>query len=150
MAQVNGVLVCGGAGFIGSHLVDRLLADGQSVEVVDDLSVGSLANLSAARASGGTLRFHHLDVSAPEFSDLIALRRPTVIYHLALLPTGATRTNEMLRSATLLLSVLEAARRFAVKKLSLHFLRDCFTAKYQRASCPSKKVVSQNRWVWPT
>jgi UDP-glucose 4-epimerase len=117
MAQVNGVLVCGGAGFIGSHLVDRLLADGQSVEVVDDLSVGSLANLSAARASGGTLRFHHLDVSAPEFSDLIALRRPTVIYHLALLPTGATRTNEMLRSATLLLSVLEAARRFAVKKV---------------------------------
>ncbi len=117
MAQVNGVLVCGGAGFIGSHLVDRLLADGQSVEVVDDLSVGSLANLSAARASGGTLRFHHLDVSAPEFSDLIALRRPTVIYHLALLPTGATRTNEMLRSATLLLSVLETARRFAVKKV---------------------------------
>ena len=77
MAQVNGVLVCGGAGFIGSHLVDRLLADGQSVEVVDDLSVGSLANLSTARASGGTLRFHHLDVSAPEFSDLIVI--PVII-----------------------------------------------------------------------
>lgn len=117
MAQVNGVLVCGGAGFIGSHLVDRLLTDGHSVEVVDDLSVGSLANLSAARAAGGTLRFHHLDISAPEFSDLIALRRPTVIYHLALLPMGATRTNEMLRSATLLISVLEAARRYAVKKV---------------------------------
>ncbi len=117
MAQVNGVLVCGGAGFIGSHLVDRLLTDGHSVEVVDDLSVGSLANLSAARAAGGTLRFHHLDISAPEFSDLIALRRPTVIYHLALLPMGATQTNEMLRSATLLISVLEAARRYAVKKV---------------------------------
>ncbi len=117
MAQINGVLVCGGAGFIGSHLVDRLLADGQSVEVVDDLSVGSLANLSAARAAGGTLRFHHLDIAAPEFSELIALRRPTVVYHLALLPSGATRTNEMLRSATLLLSVLEAARRFGVKKV---------------------------------
>ena len=82
MAQVNGVLVCGGAGFIGSHLVDRLLADGHSVEVVDDLSVGSLANLGAARAAGGTLRFHHLDISAPEFSDLIALRRPSVIFTL--------------------------------------------------------------------
>lgn len=117
MSQINGVLVCGGAGFIGSHLVDRLLADGQSVEVVDDLSVGSLANLGAARASGGTLRFHHLDIAAPEFSELIALRRPTVVYHLALLPSGATRTNEMLRSATLLLSVLEAARRFSVKKV---------------------------------
>ena len=117
MAQINGVLVCGGAGFVGSHLVDRLLADGHSVEVVDDLSVGSLANLSSARASGGTLRFHHLDVAAPEFSELIALRRPSVIYHLALLPTGATRTNEMLRSATLLRAVLEAARRYAVKKV---------------------------------
>ena len=131
MAQVNGVLVCGGAGFIGSHLVDRLLADGHSVEVVDDLSVGSLANLSAARASGGTLRFHHLDVSAPEFSDLIALRRPTVVYHLALLPTGATRTNEMLRSAT------------------LRFLLACFMAKCPRVNCPSKKVASQTRWEWP-
>lgn len=117
MTQVNGALVCGGAGFIGSHLVDRLLVDGHNVEVVDDLSVGSLANLSDARSRGGALRFHHLDIAAPEFSELIALRRPSVIYHLALLPIGATRTNETLRSATLLLAVLEAARRFNVKKV---------------------------------
>ena len=56
------ILVTGGAGFIGSHLVDRLLADGHAVEVVDDLSTGSLANLGNARAMGGQLRFHHLDV----------------------------------------------------------------------------------------
>ncbi len=119
MAQINGVLVCGGAGFIGSHLVDRLLSDGHSVEVVDDLSVGSLANLASARTAGGTMRFHHLDISSPEFSELIALRRPSVIYHLALLPSRATRTTEMLRSATLLLTVLEVARRYGVKKVVL-------------------------------
>ena len=119
MAQINGVLVCGGAGFIGSHLVDRLLSDGHSVEVVDDLSVGSLANLASARTAGGTIRFHHLDISSPEFSELIALRRPSVIYHLALLPSRATRTTEMLRSATLLLTVLEVARRYGVKKVVL-------------------------------
>ena len=43
-------LVTGGAGFIGSHLVDRLLTDGRAVDVVDDLSVGELVNLADARA----------------------------------------------------------------------------------------------------
>ncbi len=44
------VLVTGGAGFIGSHLVERLLADGKNVVVIDDLSTGSLKNLSAVKA----------------------------------------------------------------------------------------------------
>ncbi len=44
------VLVTGGAGFIGSHLVARLLADGKAVVVVDDLSTGSLDNLQAVQA----------------------------------------------------------------------------------------------------
>ncbi len=48
MAIQNSALVCGGAGFIGSHLVDRLLADGHNVEVVDNLSTGTLANLGDA------------------------------------------------------------------------------------------------------
>ncbi len=43
-------LVTGGAGFIGSTLVDRLLAEGHAVDVIDDLSSGSLANLAEARA----------------------------------------------------------------------------------------------------
>ena len=46
-------LVTGGAGFIGSTLVDRLLAEGHAVDVVDDLSTGSLANLGRRRAPTG-------------------------------------------------------------------------------------------------
>ena len=42
-------LVTGGAGFLGSTLVDRLLAEGHAVDVVDDLSNGRLTNLSEAR-----------------------------------------------------------------------------------------------------
>jgi UDP-glucose 4-epimerase len=76
-------LVTGGAGFIGSTLVDRLLAEGHEVDVVDDLSTGTLSNLAGARAAGGELRFHHLDIRSPELVELMARRRPEVVFHLA-------------------------------------------------------------------
>ena len=79
-------MVVGGAGFIGSHLVDRLLLDGDGVDVVDDLSSGSLANLADARSSSGELKFHHLDGVATEFVELVGMRRPSVVFHLAALP----------------------------------------------------------------
>jgi UDP-glucose 4-epimerase len=76
-------LVTGGAGFIGSALVDRLLAEGHSVDVIDDLSSGSLANLSQARSLGGSLTFQKMDVRIPELIEYVARRRPEVIFHLA-------------------------------------------------------------------
>lgn len=78
------VLVTGGAGFIGSSLVDRILAEGHHVEVVDDLSTGTLANLAAARSeSSGRLKIHQSDVRSEAFADLVARRSPEVVYHLA-------------------------------------------------------------------
>lgn len=77
-------LVTGGAGFIGSNLVDRLLAEGNEVDVVDDLSTGSLANLAAARTSaGGRLTITQLDIRLREVVELIAHRAPQVVFHLA-------------------------------------------------------------------
>jgi UDP-glucose 4-epimerase len=77
-------LVTGGAGFIGSTLVDRLLAEGHHVDVVDDLSTGSLANLAEARATPGyELTFHRLDIREPAVVELLAHRRPEVVFHLA-------------------------------------------------------------------
>ena len=111
------VFVCGGAGFIGSHLVERLLADGHAVDVVDDLSTGSVANLSIARTMGGALRFHHQDIMTVEFGELVGLRQPDVIFHLALLPPSATESATVLRAAPILLAVLEAARRHRVTKV---------------------------------
>jgi UDP-glucose 4-epimerase len=78
------VLVTGGAGFIGSTLVDRLLAEGHDVDVVDDLSSGSLTNLTEARAQREhRLTFQRLDVRSPAARELIVHRKPEVVYHLA-------------------------------------------------------------------
>ncbi|MEO7555977.1 MAG: NAD-dependent epimerase/dehydratase family protein [Acidimicrobiales bacterium] len=77
-------LVTGGAGFIGSTLVDRLLAEGHAVDVIDSLVTGNLANLSGARADrSNELRFHQLDIREPSTVDLIARRAPDVVFHLA-------------------------------------------------------------------
>ena len=110
-------LVCGGAGFIGSHLVDRLLADGHAVEVVDDLSTGSFANLAAARAAGGELKIHNIDVTAPEFLDLVSLRRPDVIYQMTALSPASAHAISSVGSAAQVVSALEAARLYGAAKV---------------------------------
>jgi UDP-glucose 4-epimerase len=78
------VMVTGGAGFIGSTLVDRLLAEGCDVDAIDDLSTGGLANLTDARAQRNRkFSFHRLDIRSPQLADIVAHRKPEVIFHLA-------------------------------------------------------------------
>ena len=111
------IVVVGGAGFIGSHLVDRLLAEGHRVEVIDNLTVGSLANLSAARALGGGLRIHHLDAASPEAESSIGTCGPDVLYHLALLPRHDATPGAQGEAFSSALATLEAARRHGVAKV---------------------------------
>ena len=115
-------LVTGGAGFIGSNLVDRLLAEGHAVDVVDDLSTGTLANLADARAdSGATFTFHRLDIRAPEMVELMARRRPDVVFHLAAQMDVRVSVSEPVRDAEInilgSLRVLEGARRGGTRKV---------------------------------
>jgi UDP-glucose 4-epimerase len=114
-------LVTGGAGFIGSNLVDRLLAEGHEVDVVDDFSTGSLSNLSEARGRGGrALTIHHLDITAPAVVELMARRKPELVFHLA-------------AQADVRVSVARPAHDAAVNIIgSLHILEGARQAETER------------------
>jgi UDP-glucose 4-epimerase len=108
-------LVTGGAGFIGSHLVDRLLAEGHDVDVIDDLSSGSVANLADARASyQHKVTLHQLDITSPDLIDLMGRRKPEVVFHLAAQPdvrvSVARPTFDAAVNVVGTLHVLEGAR----------------------------------------
>ena len=69
------VLVTGGAGFIGSHVVDLYLEQGLEVVVVDDLSSGRLSNLNPKAA------FYRLDIRSPDLARVFEEERPEVVNH---------------------------------------------------------------------
>jgi UDP-glucose 4-epimerase len=115
-------LVTGGAGFIGSTLVDRLLAEGHTVDVVDNLSTGSLGNLASARSGGKRqLAFHHVDIRSPDLSELMVRRQPEVVFHLAAQADVRVSVAQPLFDAEVnvmgSLQVLEAARAGGARKV---------------------------------
>jgi len=113
-------LVTGGAGFIGSHLVDALIARGDSVTVVDDLSSGHESNLQPALQAGAELE--RIDIrEASALVQLVEQVKPEVIFHLAAQvdvrlslvdPAYDARTNV---EGTI--NVLEAANKAGVRRV---------------------------------
>jgi saccharopine dehydrogenase-like NADP-dependent oxidoreductase len=92
MTEIGRAAVTGGAGFVGSTLVDQLLAGGTEVLVVDDLSHGTTSNLDSALATGA--RLVELDIrDAGQLERELAGFRPDVVFHLAVVgggPVGVT------------------------------------------------------------
>ena len=114
-------LVTGGAGFIGSHLCDRLLAEGHRVVAVDDLSTGRIANLGEARGYGNEFTFFNMDVRAEGFLSLFERLRPDVVMHLGAQAAVATSMDDPMLDASVnvmgTINVLECARRTGVRKV---------------------------------
>ena len=74
------ILVTGGVGFIGSHLVDKLIQDGNKVAVIDDLSTGRLDNLNTKA------KFYKIDIRSQEIFKVFKKIKPQMIFHLAARP----------------------------------------------------------------
>jgi UDP-glucose 4-epimerase len=124
----NKVLVTGGAGFIGSHLVERLINDGHQVTVLDDLSTGRLLNLETVKDSP-RLSFHQVDVvdaetMAPLFSDV------DWVFHLAAradIVPSIQRPSEYHRvNVDGTVAVLEAARQAGVSRFLYAASSSCY------------------------
>ncbi len=114
------VLVTGAAGFIGSHLVDRLVSEGHRVTGLDDLSTGSLKNLAEVRRHKG-FGFHRFDITSSDLYEVVGRDRPDLVLHLAAQmdvrksvadPLHDTRTNVL---GTV--NVLEACVRAGVPRV---------------------------------
>jgi len=113
-------LVTGGAGFVGSNVVDRLMAHGHEVYVVDDLASGKLSNLDEARRGGG-VKFHRFDIRSPGFGDLVHQVKPEVVLHLAAQQSVPASVADPIRDAEInvigLLRVLDACVSAEVRKI---------------------------------
>jgi UDP-glucose 4-epimerase len=115
-------LVTGGAGFIGSHLVDALLARGDAVIVVDDLSTGRRENLTTALSRGA--RLEAVDVTdATAVDRVVAQAQPERIFHLAAQIDVRHAVADPTRDATVnvigTVTMLEAARHHGVARFVL-------------------------------
>jgi len=116
------VLVTGGAGFIGSHLVDALLRAGHAVSVIDDLSTGLAGNLDTARGLGlAESDLHVVDIASAEAAEVIRRVRPEAVLHLAAQPSVSVSMRDPRLDAhsnlTGLLNVLVAAREAGTRKV---------------------------------
>src|SRR3954452_11522942 len=108
-------LVTGGAGFIGSHIVDLLVAEGHEVAIIDNLVSGKLGNLHPEA------RFYEVDIVHPSLQQLFETVRPEVVFHQAAQPSVKASTDDPGYDAQVnvlgLLNVLEACASTGVRKV---------------------------------
>ncbi|MFN8374565.1 MAG: SDR family oxidoreductase [Anaerolineae bacterium] len=112
-------VVTGGAGFIGSHIAERLLKEGHTVRIVDNLSTGKRSNLDALQGLGN-LEFHHVSITDKAALDPV-FKGAEIVFHQAALPSvplsvaNPLATHEHCVTGTV--NVLVAARDAGVRRV---------------------------------
>lgn len=109
------ILVTGGAGFIGSHLVDRLLKEKYKVIVIDKLSTGRKENLNPKA------RFYRIDICSPKISGIFKKEKPEVVFHYAAQINIRKSLEDPIEDARInilgTLNILENCRKYKARKL---------------------------------
>ena len=108
------VLVTGGAGFIGSHMVDALLGEGADVFIIDNLCTGRRGNLNPKA------KFYEINMADPKVADIIKQEKPEIIYHFAfnvLVPKSVENPLIEMDSISGSLNILINAQKCGTKKV---------------------------------
>ena len=151
MGDAKKVLVTGGAGFIGSHLVDRLLELEYKVVVMDNLSTGKIKNLDSAAV------FHHTDITQPAMGDIIQRERPDLVFHMAAQTSVTQSTKDPIKDADSnvlgTLRLIEASRRVGVEKVIYSCTGGALYGDPETIPCPDDAPIApispygMSKWV---
>ena len=135
------VLVTGGAGFIGSTLLDRLVADGHTVTSLDDLSTGHARNVSHLDGRAD-VRLIELDLSRDDLTEAFSAR-PDAVVHLAAQISVRVSVTDPVRDAEVnvlgTVRLLEAARRHGVGKVVFATSGGCIYGQPELADLPVRE-----------
>ena len=145
MADGRKALVTGGAGFIGSHMVDRLLELEYKVVVMDDLSTGKIKNLDSA------------DITQPAMDEIIQREQPDLVFHMAAQTSVTQSTKDPIQDANAnvlgTLRVLEASRRVGVEKIIYSCTGGALYGDPETTPCPDDAPLApvspygMSKWV---
>lgn len=129
------IIVTGGAGFIGSNLVDSLISKGYEVHIIDNLSTGKLENLNKQAY------FYNTDITSPNINDIFKQIKPDVLFHLAAQVSVSESIKFPLKDEKTniqgTVNLLESCRNFNTKKI-------IYSSSAAVYGMPIKNPISEN------
>jgi UDP-glucose 4-epimerase len=109
------ILVTGGAGFIGSHIVEKLLENNHKVTVIDNLITGKIQNLPI------NITFYHLDILTPDIEKIFAKEKPEVVIHhaaqVSVQESLKNPLNDCSQNILATINILEMCKKYKVRKI---------------------------------